>query len=127
MVSIFNDSFSHTSFLHFKISRIYIICLITHHYSLCEIQCSHNNDLIKTTAIWVRCYEMQAAASYIMLVRFYHTRHHIQEGHTHFGIYYFVLYHIFPTCNRGHFISKIIQGPEVWCPVGVAESSFKWE
>ena len=53
MVSIFNDSFSHMSFLHFKISRIYIICLITHHYSLCEIQCSHSSDLMKTTVIWV--------------------------------------------------------------------------
>jgi len=43
MVSIFNDSFSHTSFLYVKISRIYIICLITHHYSPCEIQCPHGS------------------------------------------------------------------------------------
>jgi hypothetical protein len=32
MVSIFNDSFSHTPFLHFVISRHYIVCLITRHY-----------------------------------------------------------------------------------------------
>jgi len=43
VASIFNDSFSHTSFLHFKISRIYIICVITHHCALCEIQCSHSS------------------------------------------------------------------------------------
>lgn len=84
--------------------------------------------VFEITIIWVQCYEMQAAASYIMLLRFYHTtRHHIQEDRAHLGICYVVLYHIFPTCNRGHFINKIIQSPEVWCPVGVAESSFKWE
>lgn len=43
MMSIFNDSFSDTSFLHFNISRIYIICLIAHRCALCEIQCSHSS------------------------------------------------------------------------------------